>query len=116
MLETLCLELAPLHVRVVTAMVGAVGTNIYTKYNMTPPEDSYYKPIEKYIAKQASGELQEPNNEDINVTARNIVRDTLSGCRGKIWRSGEAGTVKFCVVVTAYVAPRVASASGERVV
>ncbi|KAL4997566.1 hypothetical protein BDV10DRAFT_201832 [Aspergillus recurvatus] len=93
--ETLRLELAPLHVRVVTAMVGAVGTQIYTKHNMTLPEDSYYKPIEKYIAKQASGELQEPNNEDINVTARNIVRDTLGGRRGKIWRGGEAGAAKY---------------------
>lgn len=74
-----------------TAMVGAVGTNIYTKYEMALPADSWYKGIESIIGKQARGELQEPNNEPVDVTARNIVRDTLGGCRGKVWRGGEAG-------------------------
>jgi len=91
--ETLRLELEPLGVRVVTAMVGAIGpTDIYRKSDkMTLPEDSWYIPIESLIAKQASGEMQEPNNEYVDVTARNIVLDTLRGCRGQVWRGGEAG-------------------------
>jgi len=93
--ETLKIELEPLGVRVVTAMVGAIGTQIYTKYEMTLPADSWYKPIEDIIRKQARGELQEPNNEPVDVTARNIVRDTLGGRRGKIWRGGEAGAASI---------------------
>ncbi|MCJ1386712.1 hypothetical protein MMC17_009838 [Xylographa soralifera] len=89
--ETLKIEMAPLGVRVVTAMVGAIGTQIYKKHEMTLPLDSYYKPIEDIIQKQARGELQEPNNEPVDATARNIVSDTLRGCRGQIWRGGEAG-------------------------
>lgn len=72
-------------------MVGAIGTEIYTKYEMTLPADSWYKPIEDIIAKQAHGELQEPANEPADVTARKIVHDTLSGRHGKIWHGGEAG-------------------------
>jgi 1-acylglycerone phosphate reductase len=89
--ETLKIELEPLGVRVVTAMVGAVGTQIYNKNEMTLPADSWYMSIKEIIGKQARGELQEPNNESADVTARNIVRDTLGGRRGKIWRGGEAG-------------------------
>ncbi|KAI1098448.1 putative short-chain dehydrogenase/reductase [Jackrogersella minutella] len=89
--ETWKLELEPLGVRVVTAMVGAVRTQIYAHNKMVLPQNSYYKPIEDIIGKQARGELQEPFNEPPDVTARNIVRDTLSGRRGKIWRGGEAG-------------------------
>ncbi|KAM0279896.1 hypothetical protein ACHAQH_004336 [Verticillium albo-atrum] len=89
--ETLKIELEPLGVRVVTAMVGATNTQIYSNKDVALPVDSWYKPIEAFIQKQARGALQEPNNEPVEVTARNIVRDTLSGRRGKIWRGGEAG-------------------------
>jgi NAD(P)-dependent dehydrogenase (short-subunit alcohol dehydrogenase family) len=89
--ETMKLELEPLGVRVVTAMVGAIGTQIYTKHPFSMPAGSWYAPIKKIIAKQASGEMQAPNNEPIEVTARNIVADTLGGRRGQIWRGGEAG-------------------------
>lgn len=93
--ETLKIELEPLGVRVVTAMVGAVKTQIYTKQSIIIPINSWYKPVEEIIAKQARGELQEPNNEPPDVTARNVVRDTLGGCRGKIWHGGEAGAARF---------------------
>lgn len=90
--ETMKIELEPLGIRVVTAMVGAVETDIYKKSNkMTLPKDSWYMPIEKIIEKQASGEMQEPNNESAEITAHSIVRDTLRGRSGQIWRGGEAG-------------------------
>ncbi|RDW58828.1 LijC [Coleophoma cylindrospora] len=89
--ETLKMELAPLGVRVVTAMVGAIGTTLYNGHEVSLPQGSYYKPIEEYIKKQSRGEMQEPFNESVDVTARNLVRDTLAGCRGQIWRGGEAG-------------------------
>lgn len=93
--ETLKIELEPLGVRVVTAMVGAIGTQIYSKDEMILPAGSWYQPIEEIIRKQAEGKLQEPNNEPIDITARNIVRDTLRGRRGKIWRGGEAGAASI---------------------
>ena len=93
--ETLRIELEPIGVRVVTAMIGAIGTQIYKKYEMTLPQDSWYKSIEDVIGKQARGELQEPKNEAIETTARNVVSDTLGGRRGKIWRGGEAGAASI---------------------
>ncbi len=93
--ETLKMELAPLGVRVVTAMVGAIGTQLYDNHEASLPSDSYYKPIEETIKKQSRGEMQKPFNEPVDVTARNLVKDTLSGCRGQIWRGGEAGRASF---------------------
>ncbi|KAI1412491.1 putative short-chain dehydrogenase/reductase [Hypoxylon sp. FL1857] len=93
--ETWKIELEPLGVRVVTAMVGAINTQIYTKTETVVPRGSYYSPIEDIITKQARGELQEPNNEPVDITARNVVRDTLSGRHGKIWRGGEAGAASI---------------------
>ncbi|KAH7019737.1 putative short-chain dehydrogenase/reductase [Ilyonectria destructans] len=90
--ETLKIELDPLGVRVVTAMVGAINTQIYAESDIMLSTDSWYKPIEEIIKKQAQGVMQEPNNESVEITARNIVQDTLRGRRGKIWRGGEAGT------------------------
>nr|AMJ52082.1 lijC [Ascomycota sp. F53] len=89
--ETLKMELAPLGVRVVTAMVGAIGTQLYDNHEVSLPEGSYYKPIEETIKKQSRGEMQEPFNEPVDVTARSLVKDTLAGRRGQIWRGGEAG-------------------------
>ncbi|KAG8407724.1 putative secondary metabolism biosynthetic enzyme [Metarhizium acridum] len=89
--ETLKIELAPLGVRVVTAMVGAIGTQLYNGHEVSLPPDSYYKPIEQIIKKQSRGEMQAPFSEPVDVTARNLVKDTLRGRRGQIWRGGEAG-------------------------
>lgn len=73
-------------------MVGAINTQIYAESDIMLSTDSWYKPIEEIIKKQAQGVMQEPNNESVEITARNIVQDTLRGRRGKIWRGGEAGT------------------------
>ena len=89
--ETLKMELAPLGVRVVTAMVGAMTTQLFDNQEVSLPPDSYYKPIEEPIKKQTRGDLQIPFNEPVDVTARNLVKDTLAGYRGQIWRGGEAG-------------------------
>lgn len=85
------MELAPLGVRVVTAMVGAIGTRLYDNHEVSLPPNSYYKPIEETIKKQTRGEMQAPFNEPVDVTARSLVKDTLAGRRGQIWRGGEAG-------------------------
>ncbi|KAI9661828.1 MAG: putative secondary metabolism biosynthetic enzyme [Bathelium mastoideum] len=89
--ETLKMELAPLGVRVVTAMVGAMETKLSDNREVSLPPGSYYKSIEGTIKKQSRGEMQVSLNEAADVTARNLVKDTLSGRRGQIWRGGEAG-------------------------
>ncbi|KAI4860613.1 putative short-chain dehydrogenase/reductase [Hypoxylon rubiginosum] len=96
--ETLRIELEPVGVRVVTAMVGEISTRIYSNaggdsdgsFSPSLPEGSWYKPVEDIIRAQGRGELQ-LNNEDPRVTAQNLVNDTLGGKRGKTWRGGVAG-------------------------
>ncbi|RYO90884.1 hypothetical protein DL766_009703 [Monosporascus sp. MC13-8B] len=90
--ETLRMEMRPLGVRVVTAMVGEVETEFYNHDTFSLPPDSHYKSIEAIIRKQSTGEMQ-VNNEKAWVTARNLVNDVLSGRSGQVWRGGVAGTV-----------------------
>lgn len=91
--ESLRIELEPLGVRVLTVMLGQVGTQIYANSPVFRlPEGSPYEKIAETIARQSRGELN-LNNEPAEVTARNLVRDTIGGRRGQIWRGGMAGTV-----------------------
>lgn len=74
-------------------MLGQVSTQMYV--NKTPfqlPEGSPYEPIAEIIARQSRGELN-LNNESPDVTASNLVKDTMGGRRGQIWRGGLAGSV-----------------------
>ncbi|KUI69407.1 NADPH-dependent 1-acyldihydroxyacetone phosphate reductase [Cytospora mali] len=93
--ETFRIELAPLGVRVVTAMVGSVDTQIYQKYDVAMPADSWYKSVEPFIKNQSRGKFQEQFNEPIDQVAHNLVADTLKGRQGKIWRGGDAGMAKY---------------------
>lgn len=95
MSDILRIEMAPLGVRVITAMVGEVETQIYQggqSYRL--PENSLYKAVEQYIVKQGKGELQK-NNEPADRVAKSLVNDVLSGMSGQTWRGGLAGTVKI---------------------
>lgn len=91
--ESLRIELEPLGVRVMTIMLGQVSTQIYAN---TPafhlPPGSPYEKITGTITSSSRGDLNF-NNEPAEVVARNLVRDTISGRRGQIWRGGLAGTV-----------------------
>lgn len=93
--ESLRIELQPLGIRVLTIMLGQVSTQMYANtaaFHL--PEGSSYDKIAGIIASQNRGELN-LNNEPAEVTARNLVRDTISGRRGQIWRGGLAGTVRL---------------------
>ncbi|KAI1746387.1 hypothetical protein F4680DRAFT_19764 [Xylaria scruposa] len=92
--ETLRIELEPLGIRVMTAMVGEVDTGFYTHVTFCLPEGSHYKRVQEFVRKQSFGELQ-TNNEPARVTARNLARDVLSGRQGQVWRGGVAGTAKY---------------------
>ena len=92
---TLRIELESLGVRVVTAMVGEVATQIFQ--NGDPPalpKDSYYQSVKQYVYDQAAGKMQK-NDEPAEVTARNLVGDVMAGRSGQVWRGGLAGTVRL---------------------
>ncbi|EAW07079.1 putative short-chain dehydrogenase/reductase [Aspergillus clavatus NRRL 1] len=95
--ETMRIEMEPLGVRVITAMVGEVETKIYHNgRSLQLPQESYYRTVQHIIADQAAGKLQK-SNERADVTARNLVRDVLSGRSGFTWRGGVAGTAKLAL-------------------
>jgi NAD(P)-dependent dehydrogenase (short-subunit alcohol dehydrogenase family) len=91
--ESLRIELEPLGVRVMTVMLGQVSTQMYANtVAFQLPEGSPYEKIASFITRSSKGDLNH-NNEPANVVARNLVRDTISGRRGQIWRGGLARTV-----------------------
>ncbi|OTB00232.1 hypothetical protein M426DRAFT_66357 [Hypoxylon sp. CI-4A] len=95
--ETLRMEMQGLDVRVITAMVGEVETKIYenaSQVELSLPASSYYHSASHIISKQARGELQ-AENEKVEVTAANLVRDILRGRDGHVWRGGVAGRAKY---------------------
>ncbi|RYP01783.1 hypothetical protein DL764_006070 [Monosporascus ibericus] len=95
--EILRVELEPLGVRVVTALIGAVDTQIFDNshpdsFNM--PSDSYYQPIRQFIVDQREAKKQ-PKMEHVDVTARHLVNDVLGGAKGLIWRGAASTDAKW---------------------
>ena len=85
-----------LGVRVITAMVGEVETNIYDNASTPPslPPTSYYTAIKDLIFQQGTGQMAK-ENENAEVTAENLVSDVLRGRDGHVWRGGVAGRAKY---------------------
>ena len=92
--ETLRLELSPLGVRVVTAMVGSVSTHFHDNNpSCELPANSLYKPVESYIADTDKGKLSPPGT-DVCVFAQQLVKDILGGKKGQVWRGKMASMTK----------------------
>lgn len=94
--ETLRVELEPLGVRVVTALIGSVNTRMLSNTNSDAfqlPLDSYYRPIHQFIEKQRG--TQVVNLENVDVTAQNLVHDILDGAQGCIWRGSASKVCKW---------------------
>jgi NAD(P)-dependent dehydrogenase (short-subunit alcohol dehydrogenase family) len=92
--ETLRIEVEPLGLRVVTAMVGEVKSQIWSQgepYQL--PKGSYYKSVEKYIVDQGKGGKQ-TKEEPAEKVAKSLVDDVLSGMSGQTYRGGNAGAAK----------------------
>lgn len=93
--ETLRIEMEPLGVRIVTAMVGEVESQIYSSSSTYKlPTGSYYTDVEDHIVEQASGKYQ-TKNEPAAKTAKSLIDDVLSGMSGQTWRGGQAGSAKI---------------------
>ncbi|KAJ4422784.1 hypothetical protein N0V82_002563 [Gnomoniopsis sp. IMI 355080] len=93
--ETLRIELKPLGVRVVTAMVGAVTTPIHDNSgDLKLPENSYYQKARGEIWDQRRG-MKKPRSQNADKVAKNIVHDVVRGKSGQIWRGGLATVCGF---------------------
>ncbi|KAH8199969.1 hypothetical protein TruAng_005850 [Truncatella angustata] len=94
--ETLRLEMAPLGVRVVTVILGAVetaGNDPANRKELELPPNSYYEKIAAVINYHKKG-LAYTDKENVDVAAKNIINDVLSG--GSIFiRRGVASTVSW---------------------
>lgn len=94
--ETLRLELAPLGVRVVTVILGGVQTSGNDPSNIADlklPPNSYYQKITAVIDRHKKT-IVHPNKQNIDIAARNVVDDVLSG-RGTFIRRGQASTLSW---------------------
>ncbi|KAL5349194.1 hypothetical protein ACLOAV_005482 [Pseudogymnoascus australis] len=94
--ETLRLEMAPLGVRVVTVILGGVettGNNPDNRKELVLPANSYYQKIAAIINRHQKG-LVHTNKQNVDVVARNVVDDVLSGRSGFI-RRGQASSLSW---------------------
>ncbi|EEA25547.1 hypothetical protein TMatcc_006222 [Talaromyces marneffei ATCC 18224] len=100
--ETLRLELSPLGVRVITAMVGAVNTQFFAdRRDLTLPAESFYQPIHDKIARENKGlQYTTSMKQDVDVFAKNLVNDVVGGKSGLVWR-GKSSSMSWlaCAVV-----------------
>jgi NAD(P)-dependent dehydrogenase (short-subunit alcohol dehydrogenase family) len=94
--ETLRLELAPLGVRVVTVILGGVQTSGNDPSNIADlelPPKSYYQKVTAVIDRHKKTVVH-PNKQNIDIAAKNVVDDVLSG-RGPFIRRGQASTLSW---------------------
>jgi 1-acylglycerone phosphate reductase len=93
--DTLRVELQPLGVLVVTAMVGAVHTPIHEKAGeLHLPAGSYYRNVRQIINDQRKG-LKKPGSQEVDTMAANLVKDIVARRAGLVWRGGTATVVRY---------------------
>lgn len=95
MAETLRLELAPFHVKVLSVVTGALKTMGQTHFDdWKLPEGSMYAPVESTIRDRARGQEGAPRMEAADYASR-VVSEIIKGKTGKFWYGASAGAVKF---------------------
>ncbi|KAI0199410.1 putative short-chain dehydrogenase/reductase [Astrocystis sublimbata] len=95
--NVLRVELEPLGVRVVTAMIGSAETNIFTNSHpdhLQMPSNSYYEPIRQFLVDARRGKMQ-PNETPVDVIARQLVNDVLHGRESFLWRGVSSTSCKW---------------------
>lgn len=93
--DTLRLELAPFDVKVLTAVTGAIETNIMANGpEVKLPSNSLYEKAGPTISARARGEdvSGKMKTEDY---AERVVGDVLNNATGKVWRGSMASTVRI---------------------
>ena len=100
MSEALRHELKPLDVKVLTVIVGALKTNIFTNgpgYEL--PKGSRYEPARKEIAARIGGRDVESRLGSPDDFAKSLVGDILRGARGTIGRGPMSSFIRFATAV-----------------
>ncbi|KAI0891083.1 putative short-chain dehydrogenase/reductase [Annulohypoxylon nitens] len=95
--EVMRIELEPLGVRVVTALIGLVDTHIFANSTVDEfrmPSNSYYEPVRQFIVDTREGR-KAAKLENVDVTARYLVDDILGGAKGCIWRGALSTECKW---------------------
>lgn len=88
-------EMAPLGVRVITAIVGAVHTPIHQRAGeLNLPEGSYYAGMRDHINEVRKGTAK-PGAVDVTTVCKTLVADIDGGKSGIVWRGGTATAVRF---------------------
>ncbi|KAI0531658.1 putative short-chain dehydrogenase/reductase [Xylaria digitata] len=95
MSECLRTELAPLGVRVITGIIGAVHTPIHERAGeLNLPTESYYQNLRDRINDVRQGKAKS-GSVDTESVCQGIIADIM-GCKsGIIWRGGRASTVRW---------------------
>jgi 1-acylglycerone phosphate reductase len=93
--ETLRLELAPFHVRVLTVVTGCVQADIYKKPGefQLPPK-SIYSRIISTLTDTAEGKL-DPEMMPAEIYASRVVADVLKGRTGLVYRGNVATMIRI---------------------
>lgn len=100
MSEALRHELKPFGVKVLTVIVGAIKTNIFTNgpgYEL--PKGSRYEPARKEIAARISGHDVESRLGSPEDFARNLVGDIVRGASGTIGRGPMSSFIRFATAI-----------------
>ncbi|RDW90537.1 uncharacterized protein DSM5745_02312 [Aspergillus mulundensis] len=93
--ETLRLELAPFHVRVLSVVTGAVKTMGQTYFeDFRLPQDSLYRPVEATIAARAQGG-DGNRREELGAYSEKVVHEIINGTASRFWCGAGAGSMRF---------------------
>jgi 1-acylglycerone phosphate reductase len=97
--STLRLELAPLHIAVLTVVTGAIATSFMSNIKEPQfPPNSHYRTIEEKAKILARGEDGYPRMKS-EVYAELVVKDVLAGKTGKVWHGANATMTRVANVV-----------------
>ncbi|KAI1750393.1 putative short-chain dehydrogenase/reductase [Xylaria castorea] len=95
MSECMRTELAPLDVRVITAVVGAVHTPIHERAGeLNMPPTSYYQSLRDHINEVRKGTTK-PGAVDTETVCKGLIADITGGKSGVVWRGGTATGVRL---------------------
>ncbi|KAH8594509.1 hypothetical protein B0O99DRAFT_595441 [Bisporella sp. PMI_857] len=98
---TLCLELEPFGVNVITVIAGMIVSNFFTpvEEKFALPPTSKYRHFEEALGKKARGEELPPNRMSNEEFGRLVCGDVLRGKRGNIYRGTLAWTLPLIGVL-----------------
>ncbi|KAI1263147.1 putative short-chain dehydrogenase/reductase [Xylariaceae sp. FL1019] len=95
MSECMRTELAPLGVRVITGIIGAVRTPIHKRAgDLSLSDGSYYSNLRDHINEVRQGS-HKPGAVDPAILCEELVDDIVDGKTGIVWRGGTATGVRY---------------------